>query len=477
MNLLDFSDPADFAKRDRMEQLALLRDYYDGMHARQLRVKFGKFDDNLTVNLCGLITDKAVSALVGDPADGRGLSWAFPSETGMDESGNEVAIKPPAITWLNELWDKNHRDAWLHLNALQGAMTGIPALKIVTNGHDTNFRISQINPLTLTVETDPNDIDKVTKYTILYSVKEGKKEVTHKEETYPANDQATAWIIEKTRKISGNRWEAVEPPIVWPYDFPPILTWQNLPVLDSPYGRSDIEGIIPIQDRYNFLVSNLSKIIRLYAHPQRYGLNLSPQMEEGLIKMGPDEMPMLNSSGSNTSEIIQMPPVGDLPGAMAFLQSLRESAFMLSREVDTMSMKDKVGAITNFALRVLYRDFLDKLGTKRLLYGQAYQELNRRLLILGGFEGEICEIIWPDPLPVNETEETTALTSDLTNKLVSVQTAQEIRGYDHEKEEERMGNESQGTQDAGALLLQGFFKNGGAQNNTKVVNPAEQGIE
>jgi hypothetical protein len=65
----------------------------------------------------------------------------------------------------------------------------------------------------------------------------------------------------------------------------------------------------------------------------------------------------------------------------------------------------------------------------------------------------------------------------LTNKLVSVQTAQEIRGYDHEKEEERMGNESQGTQDAGALLLQGFFKNGGAQNNTKVVNPAEQGIE
>jgi hypothetical protein len=138
--------------------------------------------------------------------------------------------------------------------------------------------------------------------------------------------------------------------------------------------------------------------------------------------------------------------------------------FLLAREVDISSMKDKAGVLTNFAMKVLYRDFLDKLGTKRMLYGDAYTELNRRLLILGGYEGEECTIQWPDPLPVNEQEETTALQADMNMGLVSTQTAQEIRGYDPEKEEERMGEKKGSEQNAGALLLRDFFATGGNRN-------------
>ena len=280
-------------------------------------------------------------------------------------------------------------------------------------------------------------------------MQEGDQEVRYREETTPSG---AGWQIVTLKQKGRETWEATAPPVAWAYPFPPILAWQNLPVTDSPYGRSDIEGVIPIQDRYNFLVSNISKIVRLYAHPTRYARNLSNQILDG-IATGPDEM----SAWQGDGEIVQLPPVSDLPGAMVFLNSLRDAAFTLAREVDVSVFKDKVGAITNMGLRMMYKDALEKLSTKRLLYGAAYVELNRRMLILGGFEGETCIIHWPDPLPVNEIEQTAALTSDLNNKLCSIQTAREIRGYDPDQESARIAEEKTTSDNAGAVLLNDFF--------------------
>jgi hypothetical protein len=209
-------------------------------------------------------------------------------------------------------------------------------------------------------------------------------------------------------------------------------------------------------------MSNISKVTRLFAHPQRYARNLSAQMRtnpktgEAEMALGPDEMPAFTGDG----EIVQLQPAGDVTGMLEYAQVIRGLIFSLAREVDIESLKDKVGAITNFGLRILYRDFLDKLGTKRMLYGAAYQELNRRLLQLGGYEPETCEISWPDPLPVNETEETQGLQVDMGLGLVSKQTAREIRGYDNKNETERMTNEATSANNAGGLILENFFKTG-----------------
>jgi hypothetical protein len=102
-------------------------------------------------------------------------------------------------------------------------------------------------------------------------------------------------------------------------------------------------------------------------------------------------------------------------------------------------MADKLGALTNFGLRVLFMDALAKLHTKQELYGDALLELNRRLLVIGGFANtDPGAIIWPEVLPVNEAEQVQAITSDLTNELVSKQTASTVRGYDWEQEQERI---------------------------------------
>ena len=458
VNLIGLDSVDDLELRKRIEHTAELRAYYEGMQKEQLRVKFGKFNDNLTVNLISLIVDKAVSALVGDPADGHGLSWTFPSETTEKTAdGKEITVKPKQILWLDEVWKFNKQEILLHKNALIGAQSGVPCIKMVPDGAG-NIRLINVNPLLLSIETDPQDQDKVIKYTIRYTVEENGKQVQYIEETTPANEEASSWLIGTKKKVSNRRWEIVQS-VSWAYPFPDILHWQNLPVTDSPYGRSDIEGVLGIQDRYNFVEGNLSKIIRLFAHPQRFAKNLSAQMQvnpktgETEFVVGPDEMPAFQGEG----EIIQLPPVGDLPASIQFKNDLRELMFSIAREVDTSQFKDKVGAITNMGLRMMYKDALEKLGTKRMLYGQAYQELNRRLLVLGGFEPETCIINWPDPLPVNVVEETTALQADMNMGLVSKQTAQEMRGYDAVQEQDRMAGEKSATDNAGGLLLQNFF--------------------
>jgi hypothetical protein len=98
----------------------------------------------------------------------------------------------------------------------------------------------------------------------------------------------------------------------------------------------------------------------------------------------------------------------DLASSRAFADDLRKAMSEIAREVDSATLEKNLGAVTNFALRVLYGDALDKNDTKRQLYGDAFLELNRRLLVLANWTGEASRpgsVMWGDPLPSNPMEE------------------------------------------------------------------------
>jgi hypothetical protein len=247
---------------------------------------------------------------------------------------------------------------------------------------------------------------------------------------------------------------------VWPYDFPPMLHWQNLPDPTSVYGKPDItDDVIELQDHVNFVASNLRKIIRLYAHPPRWGKGLG---NADKIALGPDE---LISFQGKDAELHQLEQLSDLTASSNFLTMLRQSLFDITQTVDLSSMSDKLGALTNFGLRVLYMDALAKLGTKRELYGDALTELVRRLLILAEFSNtDPGTVEWPEVLPVDETGQVQALEADLRMGIVSKQTTASRRGYDWQSEEERIADEKQAASEndgnIGAMILRSF--NGGS---------------
>lgn len=424
-------------QRTRLMTADKARAYRLGEQAETLRFdrQKGQANDNITLNFIGLAVDRSVSLLFG-----KGVEFNLPGE-GETAEGKYIAA----------VMDANKQEILLHTLALLGGEAGTVYLRIVPPGKDETGkdvsgargrdgvmypRLMAMEPQYIEIETEPEDIDIVRRYLIQYPIEgpDGKPAIRKISVERGEGDtwQSVYSLIQDGSEVRTD----VQP---WPYDFPPILHWKNLPSTGTPYGQPDITpDVIRLQDRVNFLASNISKIIRLYAHPQRIGKNVSKQE---ILDLGPDKMLLI--SGDN-ADVNQLEQLGDLIASQQFYLGMRQSLFDVTRTVDISSVHDKLGSLTNFGLRVLYQDALQKLATKRELYGDGLLELVRRLLVIGGFAAtDPGEIIWPDPLPANQVEEVAGLQFDLTNQLVSRQTVSTKRGYSWEDEQTRMDAEDQ----------------------------------
>lgn len=448
----------------RIEAMDLRYNYYAGNHRRQLKVKMGQADDNIEMNFTGLVVERSVSMLFGEEV-----------EFDMGENQDEIQ------QYIDDVWEANKKNILLHRLAQHGAISGTAAVKIIPDGVEMRARenvyvprLVAIDPRWLTVETEPEDIETVVRYVIQYTMTDQdgeevqRKEVTERNlavEVDPEDGsmyqtkEVTSWTITNWIMRKSARWEQLGEPIDWSYEFPPIIHWQNLPQPGDCYGQSDIEDIIALQDRINFLASNISKIIRYHAHPKTIGTGFkASDLERDASVDAFWTIP--NEAG----KLFNLEMQSDLASSQAYLAYLRQCLFDTSRTVDIGSMADKIGALTNFGLRVLYLDGLAKLHTKQVLYGEALTEINHRLLVIAEIaHTEAGEVIWPDPLPTSDTEETAAIKADIELGILSKQSASTIRGYDWELEQDRLQEEQAAGDSLGATLLRAF--NQGANNN------------
>lgn len=459
LNLIlgDPTEPGYEARKERIERMEMLRRYRYGHQRKQLKVKANQADDNLTLNYIGLVIDRAVSLLFG-----KSVEFDLPGEPEDD-----------AQVYVDRVWDLNKKNILLHKLAQNGATMGTCYVKIMVDdlkdplNEERVPRFVAIDPLWVEIVTDSEDMDAVHQYVITFKTigpdgkEQGRREVIERElgvivdeeEGMLPTDTVMGWTISNyvRSEATGYRWELMFDPEFWEYEFPPLIHWQNLPSPDSVYGRSDIEDIIPLQDRINFIASNISKIIRYHAHPKTWirGGSLGEK-----ASWGPDELVQIAGDNAMMQNLEMQ---SELLPSSQFLMSLRQSLFDISRTVDITSLADKLGALTNFGLRVLYQDAIAKLGSKRELYGDALLELNRRVLVLAGVEDSSPgELIWPEALPSDRQEEALSVKTDLELGLVSKHTASRKRGYDWEEEQERIDTEAASEDNIGAALLRAF---------------------
>jgi len=245
--------------------------------------------------------------------------------------------------------------------------------------------------------------------------------------------------------------------VIWQYDFAPIVHWQNLP---NPYGAEGEPDLTPdvrtVQDKFNEVASNNSKIIRIFTHPMRYAKGMGGVTK---LEVGPNDMPSLQGDG----DIVQLPALGDLAGSLAFQMFIKKSLFAITRTVDLDTLQDKIGSLTNFGLKVIYQDMIAKINTKRQLFGDALLELVHRLLVLKGLPAdEAGEIIWPDILPTNDVEKLASIKAETELGTLSIESAAKELGrvyknedntgeFDKIQEEKLM--ETTRNNNAGAFLL------------------------
>jgi len=448
-------DPLEREYARRALWSAYLVDYYMGVQKKSLKAGRDGKDFNVTINLASLVVDRSVSMLFGAGID-------FENE---DETADQ---------FIESVWDANGRDILLHDVGQNGAIYGTPYIKIVPygrkdrEGKDT-YRLIALSPMNMIIGVNPHDVEEVVYYVNRYNVNEDGRNVAYRE-VFKKNETNWSIIFEKSDRTNNGRWTQLSD-MLWDYEFPPIVHGKNLPHAGTQYGRSDIEDVLGLQDDYNAAFSNVNKILWFHGHPHLWtngkigdALDWSTEKILELKANGLDKDARL--------EALQLQ--GDLQASREFYNDIRRDLMDVSRTTDIETIKDKAGGLTNFGLRVLFKDELAKLETKRLLYGEMITEVNQRLLSLQGMNVPAGEVHWRDVLPSNENEQITALKTDLELGIVSRETVSMQRGYEWEEEKEKIANEKTAAGNIGGSILTQFLRGQGQQGRQEVTNGEQQ---
>lgn len=392
-------------------------DAYMGYMPKPLRVSRNKsgtpIDDNVILPLARIIVDKGRSALFGEPVN---------FEVDDDERADE---------WLDAAWAANKQATLLQNWALNGAIAGHAYLRLHVG--DPYPRITVLDPATVRVFWNPDDIAVRVRYRIEYLTTDMTGEVVARRQDI--TDQGGSWLIEDFVGSEDRRGFRKMAEDVWPYPFAPIVDNQNLPAPGMFYGLSDLEpSVLDLARGINRTVSNLQRILRYHAHPKTVVKGTGPDD----LRVGVDDVLFM----PDTATIENLEMTSDLNSSMQFYERLVDALFEVARIPQVARGKlDNAGALSGVALRILYQPLLEQTSDKRRLYGDALLDVNERLLLMGGLGEQKVELHWPELVPTDPAADAnTALA--LKDLGVSTDTLLTRLGFDSVMEAQKRADEA-----------------------------------
>lgn len=439
---------------EQAERLASYKrhyEYYLGGHKQPLPVRTGQPNDNVILNLARIVVDKGAAFLFG-----KDLVWEL-------QEGEST----PAEDALDTVWKRNRRMTFLAEIGTSGGIYGHVFIKILPDGIAPGIpRLVNILPELVTVLRDYDDLQAVNGYRIEWTGIDTSGRPLHKRQDIVREE--TRWIV-RNRVDKGNGAWAQGPQapadFVWPWPWAPIVDAPNIILPGSYYGQSDLADLDE-QDAVNYVASKIQRILRYHAHPKTWGKGF----KAGDLQIREDDMLIIPSPDGSLGNLEMQ---SDLSSSLDFLDKLVNS-YMASARVPRLDPAViNVGALSGFALKVLYGDLLEKTELKRRTYGDLLIEINRRLCDMLGFGAEnYVTIHWPDPLPVDENAEMTRDKFELEAELASIETVQRRRGLDPEVEAERKAKQEAETNSIGGTLIRQFMA--GAGTGTRRPGQQEQ---
>ena len=422
--------------RDRVEKFRLLWKYYDGDHKQSLRSQVGEPNDNVILNVSARIVDKGIAFLFGKPMV-------------IDIDGS-MGRTTPTEELLSKLWsDTDAMMSFFHLLAMDGGVTGTAFVHILLpemRGDPPRFVV--LDPALVFPTTDPDDVDHIIAYEIRWASVSGIRRLVY------ALDDGGRWQI--AHELLGKHgWEATEPVSYWPFPWAPVVHCQNLPKPRSIWGKSDLEDA-DLNDAINAAFSDSKRLSRIFGSPLVWGYGFGTKD----VRWRPGAALLANSP---SAQLHALDLNADVNGSIALGRTLMTDMYILSRVPEMSPENMRLGAMSGFALRVLYSDLLEKTQTKRRTYGALIKELVRRGLdVMGqGYEHQV-EIAWPDPLPEDKAAQAQSDKFDLDYGLASKETVARRRGYDWEAEQQRIEAEQSSQETLGAALIRAFNAGKGA---------------
>jgi Phage portal protein, SPP1 Gp6-like len=419
---------------DRAQHIATSWDYYEGRHPQTLSVKPNQPDDNITVNLARPIVDKGISLLFG-----KDVTWQ------ADESATQTS---GAEQFLDDVWIANKKMALLHEVAQNGALAGVAAIKIDPRPLDAQrpYRLINLDPSNLEIFTEDEDISEVWRYRIQYTSadRQGRpqhvrQDITRVDGQWHIDDYVCAGDDLNMQWAGDRAFRRVGPTVVWPWALPPIVHCKNLPCANSVWGYGDLEDV-RLNDALNLIASSTRKILRLHASPQTIAKNFNP----ALLRRDANQIWEIPEGTDGSLSNLEMQ--SDLEASRKFYLELRSAFYAQGRMPDIAQVGD-LGALTNFGLRVLFADALERTATKQMMYGELIVGINRTLCLISGNGANVTtKLTWPDPLPVNKLENVQTVAAEQATGLTSDETLTGALSRDYVDERARKAEEKQARQ-------------------------------
>lgn len=368
------------ANQNRTKVLAAAWDAYYGRFTKPLKIVHG-VDDNVIVNRIRPIADLAVAALFGKDV-----------EIKVGEKDKKSAQK-----YLDAVFKKNRKMTFLQKLGLNGAVAGHPFIKIIPENPP---RLVALDPGTVDVFTDPDDIDTVSAYTITYATASGPDgEQVQRRQLITRDKGGKSWTIvdqEKDPGADASKWEQVGDVKKWDYAFAPIRDCQNITAPNQYYGLPDItDDLIQINRDINYILSNMARIIRFHGAPKTVGKGFKAEQ----LKIAVDGSIVLPDPTSDL-KILEMS--SDLHGAMSIVEKLEAAMEILARipAIALAALKDLPrGNVSGVAIELLLQPIIQKTEAKQRNYGDMIEDLCMCLLEMGGYTASEIVITWPSILP------------------------------------------------------------------------------
>lgn len=426
--------PMTQADRDRQHQMQVAWKAYTGDFQPPLKVSANQPDDNVISNRSAPIVDKGVSFLFGAV----------------------LKIECDEQDYVKGLWGDD--DAFMTLlskMAINGGSFGQVFVKLIPMRNAMKYpRIVNLDPRLIRIVTDPEDCDLHLAYIIEYPGIENiqKRQIIARVDpngdlsmTGDCDPEDTWTITNYIRHGNIGTWRQVGASVDWLYPFAPILTCQNLPNPNEPFGRPDLtQDLIGQNNVLNFLLSCMSRILKYHGHPKTYATGLAATQ----INIGIDDLICLPSPDA---KLANLEMTKDLQSFLSLVADIRSSMDEQSR-VPSVALGRLEGLprgnISGVALQLLFQPLMEKTIQKQRLYGGLIRDITRACLVLAGkigmeqYEDYPVELHWQNLLPVDDL--LAAQSAILLKQLgVSAQTLLAELGYDPDDEATKSAMEAQ----------------------------------
>ncbi len=435
---------------ERALKIALFRKYYDGDQHRWLKADPGALrDDNIILNLCGRATDK-MAEFIGTPTKIEVPGKAAAADA---QSAN------PAQEDVDAIWDEHQSDVPEII--LSGLITGHSFVKL--HIEDDEPCMTLLDPMFTQVFWNETNPRKVLFYRMTWKsgdvnymqdiVPDWLAEAPADAEVLFSTPAAQSWWILDYKQGNDDSWIRIGLEH-WEWPFAPIVDWPMKKHPHEYYGRSMLYRLIGKQDAVNFNASNTGRILKHHAHPltllfgATMGDNEEPN-EEGLLPVAANPVGGIIDGLPDEARAQNIEMQSDLASSMNFLNMLKSEFFSDARVVDTATIQDKLGQITNFGVRMLFSDQIEAAEETTTLAGKGLAEVVRRMLAMNEtLIDDKLTAVWDDPLPVNKLELTQAVLNESKVGVLSDKTLIEDLDKDPETEQANKAEEKETATDS-----------------------------